>query len=147
MKKIAIITLVLFSFSLQSCQKEFEDKLVNFSELPEKAKETVNLHFSDLEISYVLQEGFLCCTSYEVVFSNGTELKFSRKGEWEEIDCKTNAVPLALIPQEINDHVTRQHPGQYVIKIEHERKHYDIKLDNQLEITFGSDFRIIGYDN
>lgn len=146
MKKIAIITLALFSFSFQSCQKEFEEKLINFSELPQKAKETVNLHFSDMEISYVLEEGFLCCTSYEVVFNNGTELQFSRKGEWEEIDCKTNAVPLSLIPQEINDYVTRQHPGQYVIKIEHDHKHYDIKLDNQLEITFGSDFRIIGYD-
>jgi hypothetical protein len=88
---------------------------------------------------------------YEVRLSDGTEIEFTRKGEWKNIDCKHSniytSVPAELIPVEIANYVKASFPNENIIKIDKDRRDWEIELSNRLEIKFDKKFRILEYDD
>ena len=84
---------------------------------------------------------------YEVRLSDGTEIDFTRNGEWKNIDCKHSSiytsVPDALIPVEIANYVKATFPDETIIKIDKDRRDWEIELSNHLEIKFNKRFNVI----
>ena len=58
------------------------------------------------------------------------------KGEWLEIDCKNKSVPSTFIPQAISKYMKANYNGHKTVKIERNRKGYELTLENGLEVDF-----------
>lgn len=122
--------------------------LAMFSNDPTAAiQQFVSTHFPQATILYSQRdEG-----EYEVRLSDGTELDFTRKGEWKNIDCKHsniyNAVPADLIPAEIANYVKTSFPNEDIVKIDKDYRDWEIELSNGIEIKFDKKFRVLEYDD
>ena len=53
----------------------------------------------------------------------------------------------AIVPQPILTFVRKHYPDSHICKVERDRKGYEVKLDNRLELTFGAKFRLIEVDD
>lgn len=143
MKKIIIIAALFIGFALctTSCSKEAtaqtQISINNF----------VATYFPNEEVIATIRDGF----DYDVTLSDYTQIEFDgniagKKLEWDEVNCKHStvytAVPAALIPTEIADHVSRLHSEQRIVKIAKDFRGWEIELSNGIEIEFDSKFRI-----
>lgn len=137
MKKSALIILgVLFTFQLVSAK----DTIVKeAAKLPLPAQSFLKEHFSEETISYITIDEELLSTEYDVIFISGVEVEFSKNGNWKEVDCKKNAVPKAIIPQKISQYVNENFGETFITKIEKNRREYEIKLSNKIELDFDLD--------
>lgn len=135
MKKfLGFIALALWAFVSVNAG----DKVTrNVSKLPAEAQKSISSNFPGQEISYIkIDRELLKGTIYEVVLVNGTEVDFTSNGQWKEVDCKKSAVPNAYIPVEISTYVKNNFAGQFIKRIEREVRHYDVELNNGLELKF-----------
>ncbi|MBQ5663515.1 MAG: PepSY-like domain-containing protein, partial [Bacteroidaceae bacterium] len=115
--------------------------------LPKKALLFIDSNFKDAKITYVKDERDYLERSYEVLFANGTKVEFNRNGEWKEVDCRREAVPSAIVPAKILNYVNSTYPGVKIVRIEHDRTDYELKLSNNLELTFNKKLNIIDIDD
>jgi hypothetical protein len=107
----------------------------------------VSTYFPQATILFTQSDG----SEYEVKLSDGTEIEFTRKGEWKSIDCKHSniytSVPEALIPVEIANYVKTNFTDEDIIKIDKDRREWEIELSNRLEIKFDKKFRVLEFDD
>ena len=68
-------------------------------------------------------------------------------GNWEEVNCKYTSVPTAIIPTTIQKSVTTYYPDTRVLKIERDKKEYEVQLSNRVELKFDVKFNLIDIDN
>ena len=115
--------------------------------LPKKAQQFIDSNFKNSKITYVKDESYFLEKSYEVLFADGTKVEFNRKGEWKEIDCRHSSIPATIVPAKILEYVNSNYQDVRILQIERDRVDYEIKLSNQLEITFDKKFNIIDIDN
>lgn len=135
MKKIGLIgmCLLLSAATLFAKDKETKDASV----LPANSKEFLNRHFQGIQISHIkVEEGLLKTDSYDVILTNGVNVEFSGSGSWKEVEGKNIAVPSGIVPANICKYVQTNYPGKTILSIEKNRRGYDIKLDNDIEIDF-----------
>lgn len=145
MKKILFL-FGLFCASILGIGCESHDKNITFSELPQQAQNFINSHFAERQISFVIKED----GEYEVRFNDGTKVDFSRKGEWETVDCNHLQVPqsvVALLPQRIPSYIESNFAEAFITKIERERKSYNVELNNGLELEFNSNGDFLRIDD
>lgn len=145
MKKLTFMLVCLFA--LQGLAKAGDDKPIETKDLPQKAITFIQQHFADIKISYAKMEEDLWDKTYDVVMVDGQKLEFDKNGEWKEVDCKYASVPEAIIPEAIKNYLKQKFPQQKVIKIERDKKKYEIKLGNKLEVKFDKKFNVIGLDD
>ena len=145
MKKLVVLLLCLIS--IQTIIKAEDDKPVAVNERPKEALAFIQKHFAGTKISYAKMESDFFKKEYEVIFVNGQKAEFDKNGTWKEIDCKYNSVPASIIPEAIKKHLTEQFPEQTVIKIERDKKGYEVKLKNKLELKFNHAFQLTDIDN
>ncbi len=145
MKKL---TLMLLAFlPLTACETE-DVKPIEYSQLPAKAQEFINAHFSDRTISTVFVDKDLFDTDYEVIFTDGTDIDFDKDGDWTSVDMKNGeAVPTSAIPSGINSYVSSKHSNAYVVDMDQERREYKVELNNQIEIVFDKSGNFKRYDD
>lgn len=82
-----------------------------------------------------------------MLFVNGSKVEFVRNGDWKEVDCRYGEVPAGIVPQPILDYVNTRFTGRTVVRIERERKGYDVGLDNGLDLKFDRSFRLVDIDD
>lgn len=145
MKRLMTLTLCLFA--LLGAVKADDDKPITVNELPQKAQEFIKQFFSQNEVSYAKMEKDLWEKKYDVVFINGEKVEFDKNGAWEEVNCKFSVVPDPIIPQQIRTYLTQHYPQVKVLKIERDKKGYEVKLNNKLEIKFNSNFQVTDIDD
>ena len=85
--------------------------------------------------------------SYDVIFTDGNKLEFDKQGNWKEINCKYSAVPAGVIPAQILKYVSENYPDAKVLKIERDKKDYEVKLSNRWELKFDLQFNLIDIDD
>lgn len=145
MKKIIFsLAFIIGSFIVVGCADH--DKFIKIEQMPVTAQNFIQQHFPGIEVSYVKQDH----DSYEVRFSNGYEVDFDRKGEWDNVDCNQQAVPasiVALLPAGILQYVATNFPNTSICQIDKERNQYDIELTNGLELTFNAEGRFLRMDD
>ena len=122
------------------------DEPITVSQLPVAAQTTLKQYFKGKSVALVTIDRSVGSRSYDVVFGNGEKIEFDRKGNWTDIDCRSNAVPARLIPSAIASYVKAHHAGAKVVKIERDKSETDVKLSNGIELTFNKKYQLIDID-
>lgn len=148
MKKSIILSLAMTALvSLSACHKA-EKKAIEFAELPEAAQTFVQTHFADKQISVVYKDQEVADKDYEVIFTDGANIDFTKKGEWDEVeDRDADGVPAAIVPQAIAAYVATNHAGQYVVQIGKDGKYYEVELNSTVEMVFDKEGTFVRYDD
>lgn len=145
MKKLLLILMTTTVLSMFGCERV--DVPVTFAQLPQKAQTFLNTHFPKVEVSYAIKDVEVAETTYDVVLVNNFKIEFDKNGEWLEVESKTNAVPQAIIPANIKNYVSKIYKNTSIFKIGKDRRGYDIKLNNGLELDFNSKGEVIEIDD
>ena len=140
---VAVAALLIPSLAL----KADHDRIISPEQLPAAAKAFVQQHFPQLTISFAKKDYDNMKTKYEVTLSDGTEIDFSSKGEWDKVDRHYNAVPDAIVPAAIKSYVQANFPNTPIVKIDIERHGSDIELANDLELKFDKGGRLMYIDD
>ena len=74
-------------------------------------------------------------------------MEFDKSGEWTEVKCSQSEVPSKIVPAAIREYVKTNYPDVKIVSIERDRKEYEVKLSNRLEITFDSQMRVVDIDD
>lgn len=116
--------------------------------LPQAAKAVLKKHFKS-EVSLVKVDKELAqIKEYEVIMTDGTEIKFDRQGNWKEIETRSSAsVPVGFIPLAIQKYVKANHAGTRIVGIEKTRNGYDVELSDGIDMKFNKDAEFIRYDD
>lgn len=146
MKRIAICLFPLLLFAAQAAQAD-DDRPIEVSQLPKQAQEFIVKHFSDDRVSYAKMERDLFDTKYEVIMVSGTKIEFARNGEWKEVSTRYSAVPDALVPEKIASFVAERHAGAKIVKIERDKRDWEVKLGDGIKLKFDLRFNFIGWDD
>ena len=145
MKKLVFLLVCLFT--LQTVAYADDDKPIQVTQMPQPAQQFIKQHFADSKVALAKMESDFFYKSYEVIFTNGNKVEFDKKGNWEEVNCKFTSVPAAIIPAAIQKYVTTNYPDVKVLKIERDKKEYEVKLSNRVELKFDLQFNLIDIDN
>ena len=126
----------------------YAEKPIQKDQLPKTAKEFIKKHFPKLQVSHVTmdKEKEAADTTYDVMFTTGEKAEFDKAGKWTEIDCGKMAVPESIVPKPILGYVKKHHPGQEIVKIERNKRKYDIDLNTGLELEFNANYDLTGAD-
>lgn len=145
MKRFALLTLMVFG--LMSC--ESSDKVaIEFAQLPNNAQTFIKTHFPDKTISIIFHDKDMFDKDYEVVFEDTSNVDFNSKGEWTEIEIKSEpGVPTEAIPTAIVNYVNAKHPTTFIIKINKDRRDYEVELRNGIDIVFDKNGNFLRYDD
>ena len=142
---VAVCVAFLLCAILPACADN--KRPITAEQLPAKSQTFLKTHFGDKRILLVTLEREHLKTSYEVRYADGTGVEFRKDGEWTEVDCRLDAVPTAIVPQPIRTFVAEYYPDSHICKVERDRKGYEVKLDNRLELTFDTKFRLLEVDD
>ena len=57
------------------------------------------------------------------------------------------ALPAAIVPQQIRDYVAKNFAGRKIVSIDRDKRDWEVKLDNGLDLKFDLQFRLIEIDD
>ncbi len=148
MKKSIILTAALAAaMTLAACHEE-EKKAIEFGNLPVAAQTFVQTHFADKQISIIYHDTEVADKDYEVIFTDGANIDFTKQGDWDEVeDRDADGVPTAIIPAAINEYVASHHASQYVVQIGKDGKKYEVELNSTVEMVFDRSGAFLRYDD
>ena len=145
MKKWMFIIVAMLAFNVVAWADK--DKPIKVSEMPKAALVFIETHFPGKSIAIVKVDKDFKEKNYEVIFTNGDEVEFDKKGKWTKVECKQDQVPEALIPEGIQKYVSQHYPNTKIVKIElADHKGYEVDLDNGLEIEFDKKMHVRDID-
>ncbi len=123
------------------------DKLITTEQLPAKAKQFIETYFPEAKVSYAKKESEIFEKSFEVIFADGHKVEFDGNGEWKDVDCKFTQVPEGIVPVQITNYVNANYKEMKIIEIDRDKRDYEVKLSNGLELKFDLNFNLIDVDN
>ena len=142
MKKILIFSAaLLFSAAILSA----ENKSIDVYSLPESVRSFLDSYFPDSRIMYASQDDDMIYPDYDVELENGVSLEFYNDGTLEKIACK-QGVSKEFIPVPIIEFVKVRYPGAYFVEYKLDKRHYEVKLSNRLELKFNKHFNLMEID-
>ena len=142
---IRLVLVIMFvNLHLMACADN--DKIIKFEQMPATAQQFVNKHFAGKKVALVKMDNEIVSRDYELYFDNGSKIEFDRKGNWTDIECVNGAVPGAVVPAAISKYVNQNYPGVSIIKIDRDRRGYEIKLSNRMEIEFNKRMQVVDID-
>ena len=98
MKKI----LSLLVMAIVAIQFSFAGDVItkDMNQLPLPARNFINRHFTKPQVAHIkIDKDLLESAKYEVLLTDGTEIDFDSKGNWEEVSAsKGHAVPVSVVP-------------------------------------------------
>lgn len=138
-----ILLLAVFALAgLTAIRATAGDTPVQVAQMPAASQNFIKKYFSDIQVDRAVVSD-LEPKKYEVRFVNGTEIEFDARGEWTEVECEHGAVPEAIVPQKLLDYVAKNHPGRQIVAIKRNMRGYKLELDNDLDLKFDRDYRLI----
>lgn len=152
MKRVPALLAVFAAMLLSVPVFAGDDRPLTVQELPAAAQQFLRSCFpsdnKEHKIAYATVDDDWFDREYKVVFVDGSKVEFDRKGEWKQVECKYGRVPLSIVPQQIQAALADLYGDYVVVGIERDRREYEVKLSNRLEVTFDrSTFRIIDIDD
>lgn len=136
---------ILWAFVLTMCLPVMadNDRVITFDQLPAQAQALLKKHFADKTPLIVTVDW----DDYKVMYQSGEKVEFNKKGDWKEFDCKVSNVPTELIPEQIKTNVKTTFPGAIIIKLSRDRRGYEVKLNNGLELEYNKKFQVVDIDD
>lgn len=145
MKKLLFLFVSLFVMNLAVFADN--DKPIQVAEMPKAAQQFINSHFANQSVALAKIETEFLDKTYDVIFTNGDQVEFDKKGKWIKVDCKHTQVPSEIVPVAIRQYVSKNYPDAKVLKIEiTDRKGYDVDLSNGFDIEFDKKMRVVEID-
>ena len=123
-----------------------EDIEISPEQLPQKAQSIISKAFPDTKIKKANIERRASLIQYEVKLEGGVKLQFRKDGSLTECECTKEPVPDILIPSKIRTFIKKEYPESNIMRIEHDSKLYEIDLDDGIELSFNSSYRLIDID-
>lgn len=146
MKKILTLSAV-FLLSAMTIACADDARPIAYEQLPAAAKQFITTYFPDAKVALATVESPRWRPTYEVVFADGTEIDFKGSGEWKDVDCKRAQVPDGVIPAKMLEFVRLNHADNFIVEITRDRREYEIKLNNGIELRFSPDGQFRRYDD
>ena len=144
MKKLILIIVSIAAFVSVAGA---EDKPVTFNQLPEGARTFLDTNYQKVKLVLATKDDDFIRPEFNVVLENGVAIQFDNDGRLEKIASRSGDIPAAVIPKQITDIVKSHYPDAYIVEYEVDRKTYEVKLSNRIEITFDSSFRLVEIDD
>ena len=145
MSRILLIITLFFTPFFASAKDVI---LTSIDELPKEAQEFIKANFAEEKILIMkLDKELFGSDTYEVKFTTGTEIEFSKEGVWKKVDTKNAIVPDSVIPAKILSHIKGNFKDQKIESISKKRYGYKVEFQSGLEVKFNKDFRFIGIDD
>ena len=127
---VMAIVAVQFSFAGDVITKDI-------NQLPLSARNFINQHFTKPQVAHIKIDSEVLSKKYEVLLTNGIEIDFDGKGNWQEVDAKKGKVPATIIPSFVSNYLkTNNFTTEFVTKIERDRKGYEVELNTDLTFKF-----------
>lgn len=109
----------------------------DINQLPLSARNFINRHFTKPQVAHIKIDNDVLSKKYEVLLTNGIEIDFDGKGNWQEVDAKKGKVPATIIPSFVSNYLkTNNFTTEFVTKIERDRKGYEVELNTDLTFKF-----------
>ena len=143
MKSIKAILLLVAMFAMSFNAKADHDQVITFNQLPQAAQTLLKQYFADKVPLIVTMDW----NDYTVMYDSGEKVEFDKQGNWKDFDCRTSHVPSASIPEQIKTHIRATFPGTTIIKLDRNRRGYEVKLNNGLEVEYNRTFQVIDIDD
>ena len=122
-----------------------DGKPVTYEQLPAPAKSYIEANFNGENITVATKEDDFILPDYNVLLSNGTMLEFSNSGSLKKVASRSG-IPAEIVPVTIREYVAAHYPGAGFLEFEIDRKTYEVKLTNRMELKFNSNFNVIEVD-
>lgn len=110
------------------------------------AQQFLQEYFSDVEVTIALEDGSAMRREYDVTLADGTHIEFTSDGRCMEVESRT-ALPRGIVPSSIETYVAKHYPTHSILRLEHNRREWEVSLSNGLEITFDRRFRVVSIDD
>lgn len=146
MKRIVAPLLALLAAIPVSLQAS-TDRVIAYTQLPKSAQAFVSKYFPGRTASQVKEDSEFSSKTYEVRLSDGTEIEFTARGQWKDVDGKRTALPTAFIPSQIVKTLQSRHPGDAIVQIEKTRWGYQVELASGIEAHFNNQLKFVRYDD
>lgn len=124
-----------------------DDRPVSQTQLPPAAVAFINSNFPGEKISYAMVDDDFIRPDYKVVLSDGTKIQFDNAGRLEKVEAIKSGIPADVIPVQIRDYVKTHYPDTGFLEYEIDRRTYDVRLTNRLELKFNSNFNLVEVDD
>lgn len=122
-----------------------DGKPVTYEQLPAPAKSYIEANFNGENITVATKEDDFIRPDYNVLLANGTMLEFSNSGSVKKVASRSG-IPAEIVPVTIREYVAAHYPGAGFLEFEIDRKTYEVKLTNRMELKFNSNFNVIEVD-
>lgn len=143
MKRIfAILAVAAASLSVMRA----DDRPVSFNQLPGAAQSFISMNFPDEKVSYATKDDDIILPDFTVVLSNGMKIQFEHDGTMDKLESRSG-IPSEMIPVQIRDYVKLHYPDAYFIEYDVNRRSYEVKLSNRLELKFNVNFILVEIDD
>lgn len=149
MKKILSVVAVVVVCAAVAIVATARDKVITAAELPAKAQTFIKTYFPKSTPAIVKQDKEAFSTDYEVVYPDGAKVEFDGNGNWKEVKC-LSGIPAKIIPAQISAYLKSNGyvgNGINVVKIDVDRKGYEVELSNGMELEFNRQYQLIDIDN
>lgn len=143
MKRIKAILLLVAMMVVSFNAKADHDQVITFDQMPEVAQ-AFHKHFFANKVPLVVTVDW---DDYTIRYESGEKIEFDKQGNWKEIDCRASLVPVELIPEQIKANIQATFPSAIILKIDRNRRGYEVKLNNGLEVEFSPTFQVIDIDD
>lgn len=138
--------LMMVSALLLSLSVNAEEHPITFDRLPVQARTFINNHYLASEVLQVLKDESLVRPEYKVYIAHGISVEFDYHGSLEKITSEDTPIPEDVIPVQIKEYVARHYPDATFREYEVDRKHYEVKLSNRMELNFNKKFHLMEVD-
>lgn len=155
-KIIAIALFAALSFGFTACSSDDSHatnvEQITLGQLPETTQQfiaTTFPHATFLRAHKVSKPNYYG-SYYNILLNNQVSLDFDQNGNWTEIETEDHsAIPADFLAQEvplIQAYVAEHYPSNHIIEIDRDRKGYEVKLNNELELIFNEAQVFVGLD-
>ncbi|MDR1729090.1 MAG: PepSY-like domain-containing protein [Prevotellaceae bacterium] len=146
MKKI-VLFILLGALCQQVMFAEREVVLSNARLLPANSLEFLRTHFPGMPVYLVnIERDGDDIFSFGAVLNNGYYIEFDGVGEWREVDCHREQVPVSVIPNIIKKYVDQKYNGEIVTLVDRGLEFSRVRLISRKVLVFDPDSNFVRID-
>lgn len=129
MRKLFLCACVLLAWAGSAAAAR--DHIIPPAKLPRKAQAFIAATFPNVSVAYAERDDL----EYEVRLGDGTQIKFSLLGAWQEIKS-LGGIPASVLPANAASQLAASHPEAAIVQVEKDDGYLQVQLAGGLEVYF-----------
>ncbi len=144
-KKILLAIIAIFGMAFGSYSRDTYSR--DASILPKAAQTILTDNFKAKVSVIKIDKDFGRVSEYEVVLTDGSEVKFDNNGNWKDVEvAKNHTVPSFFIPKDVSEYIKINHSGEKLVEIENTHGGFELDIANGFELKFNNQGQFVKYD-